>query len=279
MTTDRTPVDTALSTAQSAFNTYAAAVLVDRQTERAAFAAREAALLARIAELTPTVYGCSSGGTASMPATIDLLHPKILRTYSPGQRDAAPRTLRQLCSATREYDPVKLTAGDSATIAAVVAYFRALPDGEHLICPWHEPEQEMTPTAYRALWAAFLPLVPRINEGRTSMRTVSIATGLSDLTVWGDVGAEFIGGDPYASPGIVALAEFARGKGKPYVIAETGFTSSGVVGSDDDVLAKMLRDAQVWADAYAVLWYNARANSLVTYPRPKATAYWLSLTG
>jgi len=227
-----------------------------------------------------TVYGCSGG--ANQAASIALLHPKLLRTYTAGQQAAAPRTQPQCYSA--KPDLAALAGRVSATITSTVATFTALSDiPGHYVCIGHETDNDLgaDPVVYQAAWRTFLSdVIPRVNAARNNkVRTVAIDTGSADHAKWNVPGADVIGCDPYSTKAVQTFVAFAKSQGRPYGIAEWGYSAQGIVATDDQFAARVATDSQAWAGAEFVLLYNSRANSLVDNPRPKTTAAWLALTG
>lgn len=253
-----------------------------------------------------TLYGISGGDSVS--ATAAWSKTKRMRTYNPAQLKAA-LALGLYVLHSIKVDLNKLAAGDQATIDAMVAEYRLIPDrpgpnGPDKLCFGHETNNDpaqagktdvasfLTLAAvYVKAWAVFFAKVlPAANAGRvhpfwTTDIIASVAYTLpGGREPWwieppaADLPRHLTGYDNYSPPNWprIAATQAAHGR-RPWLIAETGIGAAG--GSDPQKLARMQADRQAYlsasppaAEVYA---WNQDADTLDG--NPEVQTWWTSL--
>lgn len=233
-------------------------------------------------------YGSSAGTDPG--ATVNLLAPRVIRTYQPSQlraaKTASPGTP---IHHSAKCDLQALANGSQTVIDALVSEFKEVPDvaGSRATL-FHEYDNDAgaSATLYRNAWATFLSkVIPAVDAVRSHhLRTVPITTPnpyrSGTMDQWYIAAADEIGTDAYSTDAIKRAEAYAAAKGKPWSLPEYGYSVS-TSGTDLQVLDRMKSDHTLYT-AFSnpprmVLWYNGGAiNGLAT--RPKSAAYWKNLT-
>lgn len=213
----------------------------------AAWEQRDAALLARIAELTPapkgTVFGVNAPHGKEKEFT-DLLKPRALRYYfQPGEMPVYPLPQGDWPLDADQFLVASMKKID-LTVAQLVAFFRQLPtDRITFVSGWHEPKDQLekktfTKAQYDALYARMRQAQQQVGD---HIQIIAILEGIAflagnnpDTELPSDPSTyDVVGVDPYFSGQIGqpitklnsvldVFAKKAASLGKPWAVCETG---------------------------------------------------------